>query len=113
MGNIIAARCKYCQYIIDDLYIGSGWLEYPSSCSYPVLDKENKKITTENILQKAKIVEQHPHYTFYDSEELADIKIPEKERKIECENLMLSASGYMCPKCEKFGITFYWRGLWD
>lgn len=113
MGNIINARCKYCQYTIENLYIGSGWLDYPSSCSYPVLDKVNKDITTQNILQKEKIVAEHPQYAFYDSQELADKNIPEKERKIDFENLMLSASGFLCPKCEKFGITFYWRGLWD
>ena len=113
MGNIIQGKCKNCQYTSERLFIGSGWLGFPSSCSYPVLDKENKEITTQNILQREKIVEQHPHYTFYDSEELIDKSIPEKERTIECENFMLSATGFLCPKCEKFGITFFWRGMWD
>ena len=113
MGNIIAARFKYCQYITENLYIGSGWLEYPSSCSYPVIDKENKEISTQNILQKEMIVEEHPHYTFYDSEELVDKNIPEKDRKFDCEGFMLSATGFLCPKFNQYGISFLWRGVWD
>ena len=113
MGNIITAYCKYCKYTTDRLSVGSGQLDYPSCCSYPVLDREKNEIITQNILQKERIIEQNPHYTFYDSEELVDKNIPEKDRKIDCENILFSATGFLCPKCNQYGISFSWRGVWD
>lgn len=119
MGSLVNARCT-CGYAHQDIMIGGGFLDFQTSCSFPVLCKKCQKLVTANLLDKhpacphCKSIDVVP----YDQKEL--VKVLGKNivaswyvEKIG-RDLELTDGRYYCPSCREYNLTFESTDiLWD
>ena len=113
MGSIIKGTCKNCGYETESLLYGGGMRNFKTHCKYPVLDKVEKVVKMENIMEKDEVIKQNPNLIFYDNPALRNKDLKNKGIYHEWGEYKLYNEGYLCPKCNKFSFGFMAVGCWD
>ncbi len=113
MGVIVRAKCNHCSYISDSFLFGGGFKGFNSDCGFPALDKNNNRVTIENIIDREKVMKERPGLLFYDDDSLCQSDLQHEEASIEWGSYRLFNDGYFCPNCHNFSVGFIAEGLFD
>jgi hypothetical protein len=110
MGSSVKASCK-CGYG-ESILIGGGMLNFKTTCLFPCLCEDCKEVVQGNLLAKRTKCPKCGKTGIipYDDPKLIDWNVSGKLGR----SLKLTNGDYLCPKCERFTMTFMDDGLcWD
>ena len=113
MGGILRARCNNCGYESKSLFYGGGYMNFKTTCKYPVLNNAEKEVQMANIMDRDNVTKQNPNLVFYDDDSLCDRKVQVHSGFHEWGNFKVYRAGYLCPKCNKYSQCFDHTGCWD
>ncbi|WP_420287298.1 hypothetical protein VT569_05215 [Flavobacterium psychrophilum] len=99
MGNIIASKCRICDFENTFKY-GGNRFDYQTNCPVPAINIETREFENVNY----KIEMNNPKYKFYSDKELKGDN--EKNNTFGNFNLELNSTNNYCPKCKNFSFDF-------
>lgn len=111
MGKIVSAKCNECGYVMNDLFLGGGKLNFQTHCGYPALNQEQTEVVVRNYKNKEE--EESNGFMFYDSKSLYDEESLTKQFVMQNFDTFLYNANYFCPKCRKYSLRFFMTSLWD
>lgn len=113
MGSIIKGICNNCNYTTSDLFFGAGMRNYQYYCGFTGIDKSDKEIRIENILEKNLVYKKNPNFIFHKNKGTFFNRWKISEKYIQWGDYRLNKTGHRCPKCNKKTISFSETGLFD
>lgn len=99
MGNIIASKCRQCNFENSFKY-GGNRFDYQTNCPVPAINIETGEFENVNYI----IEINNPKYKFYSNEELKGDN--DGENTFGNFNLELNSLNNYCPKCNNFTFDF-------
>ena len=125
MGKILECRCAKCGYSRKNLYLGSGM--FPGPSYFPAFDSKHKSVVQIDTNHFVELVDSKEF--MIDLAELESLKeqgkIPYfvrgmfkkrrlfKEESISDAPLHLQSKHNLCPRCNKYSLSFEPVGLFD
>lgn len=99
MGNIIASKCRICNFENTFKY-GGNRFNYQTNCPVPAINIETEEF--ENVNYKIEI--NNPKYKFYTDKELKGNN--GENNTLGNFNLELNTVNNYCPKCKNYTFDF-------
>lgn len=99
MGNIIASKCRVCNFENTFKY-GGDRFDYQINCPVPAINTETGEFENVNY----KIEMNNPKYKFYTGTELKGNN--EEKNTLGNFNLKLNTINNYCPNCKNFAFDF-------
>ncbi len=106
MGNIIASKCRLCDFE-NEFRFGGNRFDFKTNCPVPAINIETGEFVNINY----KELEKDSAYLFYSDEKLKDIN--NNSNTINDFDLKLSSKNNYCPNCKNFTLDFNLKLLTD
>ena len=99
MGNIIASKCRICNFENTFKYGGSRF-DYQTNCPVPAINIETEEFENVNYI----VEKNNPKFKFYTDKELKGNN--EGRNTYGNFDLELNSCNNYCPKCKNFSFDF-------
>ena len=99
MGNIIASKCRICNFENTFKY-GGNRFDFQTNCPVPALNVETEDFENVNYIEN----KSNPKYKFYSDKELKGNN--GENNTLNNFDLKLNTINNYCPKCKNFTFDF-------